>query len=162
MQTMTDNKPELRNRHGEHILISLTYIGKNIELEPGIELTRALEHWRRYFEENGLVSVLVLNDDHFVQNIQGSRPAVNDALDKIIEEHLKIVPNIVKVEEIEVRSWDSFSIKYLTSSVEDEEYTLKSFSAGADFNPYLMKSTQIISFLNAIFGEKEPQIGDVI
>lgn len=59
------------------------------------------------------------------------------------------------VEEVEVCRWDGFLLKYLTSSVEDEEYTLSCFSAGADFNPYLMKSAQIESFLKAIFKDAE-------
>lgn len=151
MHITTSQTSENRKRHGEHVLISLTYIGKNIEMKTGIELTRALEQWRRYFEESGLVSALVINDGYFVQNIQGSRPAVNTALAKIIDEHFKILPNIVKLEEIEALRWDGFVTKHLTESVEDEEYALKSFSAGSDFNPYLMKSTQIESFLKVIF-----------
>lgn len=162
MHTTTSHASENRKRNGEHLLISLTYIGKNVELNSGVELTRALEHWRRYFEENGLVSALVINEDYFVQNIQGSRPAVNSALAKIIEEHFKIFPNIVKVQEIEVRRWNGFLIKHLTTSAEDEEYALKSFSAGSDYNPYLMKSTQITDFLKSIFDEKKPQIDDAI
>ena len=155
MHITTSQTSENRKRHGEHVLISLTYIGKNIEMKTGIELTRALEQWRRYFEESGLVSALVINDGYFVQNIQGSRPAVNTALAKIIDEHFKILPNIVKLEEIETLRWDGFVTKHLTSSVEDEEYALKSFSAGSDFNPYLMKSSQIESFLKAIFEDAE-------
>ncbi|PYE38025.1 BLUF domain-containing protein [Psychrobacter fozii] len=151
MHITTSQTSENRKRHGEHVLISLTYIGKNIEMKTGIELTRALEQWRRYFEESGLVSALVINDGYFVQNIQGSRPAVNTALAKIVDEHFKILPNIVKLEEIEALRWDGFVTKHLTESVEDEEYALKSFSAGSDFNPYLMKSTQIESFLKVIF-----------
>ncbi|WP_420229611.1 BLUF domain-containing protein [Psychrobacter sp. ER1] len=155
MQITTSQTSENRKRHGEHLLISLTYIGKNIEMKTGIELTRALEQWRRYFEESGLVAVLVINDGYFVQNIQGSRPAVNAALAKIIDEHFKVVPNVVKVEEIEALRWDGFVTKHLTESAEDEEYALKSFSAGFDFNPYLMKSSQIESFLKAVFENVE-------
>ncbi|PKH83546.1 BLUF domain-containing protein [Psychrobacter sp. 4Bb] len=155
MYITTNQTSENRKRHGEHLLISLTYIGKNIEMKTGIELTRALEQWRRYFEESGLVAALVINDGYFVQNIQGSRPAVNAALAKIIDEHFKIVPNVVKVEEIETLRWDGFVTKHLTESAEDEEYALKSFSAGFDFNPYLMKSSQIESFLKAVFENVE-------
>ena len=151
MNITTSQPSKNRKRHGEHILISLTYIGKNIEMKTGIELTRALEQWRRYFEESGLVSALVINESYFVQSIQGPRPAVNIALAKIVEEHFKILPNIVKLEEIESRKWNGFLVKYLTSSAEDEEYALKSFSAGSDYNPYLMKNTQIESFLKVIF-----------
>ena len=87
---------------------------------------------------------------------------MNSALAKIIEEHFKIFPNIVKVQEIEVRRWNGFLIKHLTTSAEDEEYALKSFSAGSDYNPYLMKNTQITDFLKSIFDEKKPQIDDAI
>ena len=153
MQTDTRHTSEKHKRNGEHILISLTYIAKKTDKNSGVELARALEHWRRYFENNHITSALVVNDDYFIQNIQGSRPAINQALAKMIGEYLEISPNVIEVEEIEVRTWDKFLIKHLTSSVEDEEYALQHFSAGADFNPYLMKSAQIRRFLNAIFAE---------
>ncbi|MGP5210450.1 BLUF domain-containing protein [Psychrobacter alimentarius] len=153
MQTNTRHTSDKHKRNGEHILISLTYIAKKTDKNSGVELARALEHWRRYFENNHITSALVVNDDYFIQNIQGSRPAINQALAKIISEYLEISPNVIEVEEIEVRTWDKFLIKHLTSSVEDEEYALQHFSAGADFNPYLMKSVQIRRFLNAIFAE---------
>ena len=152
----------MRKRNGEHILISLTYIGKNVELKPGLELTRALEHWRRYFEESGLVSALVISEGYFVQNIQGSRPAVNEALTKIVEEHLKIFPNVVKVKEIEARRWNGFLVKHLTSSLEDEDYALRSFSAGHDYNPYLMKNNQITDFIKAVFDEHDAEVDNII
>ena len=151
MNIMTSQPSENRKRHGEHILIHMTYIAKNVELNSGIELTRALEYWRRYFEETNIVSALVISEGYFVQSFQGTRPAINTALEKILDEHSTIFPNIVNIEEIESRQWSGFLVKHLTSSVEDEEYALKSFSAGSDYNPYLMKSTQIESFLKAIF-----------
>ncbi|HAV48079.1 MAG TPA: hypothetical protein DCX43_08370, partial [Psychrobacter sp.] len=90
-----------------------------------------------------------------VQSFQGTRPAINIALAKILDKHSTISPNIVNIEEIESRQWNGFLVKYLTSSAEDEEYTLKSFSAGSDYNPYLMTSTQIESFLTAVFKDIE-------
>ena len=149
---ITASQPsEDRKRHGEHILIHMTYIAKNVDLDSGIELTRALEYWRRYFEENDIVSALVISEGYFVQSFQGTRPAINTALEKILDQHSTIVHNIVNIEEIESRQWNGFLVKHLTSSVEDEEHALKNFSAGSDYNPYLMKSTQIESFLTAIF-----------
>lgn len=162
MQTVTSDKSEVKNRDGENILFSLTYIGKNSEKNNGIELTRILEQWRRNNEKGDITSALAINDNYLIQNIEGSRPIINEVLAILINDYSYLLPHIIEVEEIEVRRWDGFLIKYLTSSVEDEEYALKSFSAGSDYNPYLMKSTQITDFLNAIFGEKEPLIGDVI
>ncbi|MBH0097090.1 BLUF domain-containing protein [Psychrobacter sp. NZS113] len=155
MHITTSRPSENRKRHGEHILVNMTYIAKNVDLDSGIELTRALEYWRRYFEENNIVSALVISEDYFVQSFQGTRPAINTALEKILDEHSTIFPNIVNIEEIESRQWKGFLVKHLTSSIEDEEYALKSFSAGSDYNPYLMKSTQIDSFLKAVFENAE-------
>ena len=151
MQITTSQLLEDRKRQGEHIILSLTYIGKNSDSNNGIELARLLEEWRRNNEKSGVTSVLVVNDNYFIQNIEGPRFIINEILVKLINEYSYLVPQLSEIEEVEERRWDGFLIKYLTSSAEDEVYTLKSISAGADFNPYLMKSTQITSFLKAIF-----------
>lgn len=162
MHTMTADQALENNRDGEHILISLTFIGKNTEKDNGVELTRILEQWRRNNEKSDVTSALVINDHYMIQNIEGSRPIVNEVLVKLTNEYPYLSAHIIGVEEIEARRWDGFLIKYLTSSAQDEEYALKSLSAGADFNPYLMKNEQIESFIRGIFEEKEPQIeGDV-
>lgn len=161
MQTIMDHKPEARHRNGEHILINLTYIGKNNIEASGIALTRALEHWRRYFEEVGITSALVINDTYFMHSIEGPRPVINQSLVKLISEYLQIFPQIVEVEEIEVRQWEGYMMKYLSSSPQDEEYILKSFSSVADFNPYLMKQDQITSFIKSMFEENGSHINSV-
>lgn len=140
-----DKTSEKKNRNGEHILVSLTYIGKNTKKDNGVGLTRTLEKWRRDNEKSDITSALVLNDSYLIQNIEGSRPVINEVLAKLINEYSHMTPHIIDIEEVDTRKWDDFLIKYLTSSAQDEEYTLKNFSAGADFNPYLMKKTQIIS-----------------
>ncbi|WP_201568662.1 BLUF domain-containing protein [Psychrobacter sp. JCM 18900] len=151
MHITTSQPLEDRKRHGEHITLSLTYIGRNSDSNNGIGLARLLEQWRRNNEKSGVTSALVVNDNYFIQNIEGPRPLINEILVKLISEYSYLAPHLSEIEEIEERRWDGFLIKYLTSSEEDEAYTLKSFSAGADFNPYLMKSTQITSFLRTIF-----------
>ncbi|WP_201572718.1 BLUF domain-containing protein [Psychrobacter nivimaris] len=83
MQIMTSQTSENRKRHGEHLLISLTYIGKNIEMKTGIELARLLEQWRRNNEKIGVTSALVVNDNYFIQNIEGPRPLINEILGRV-------------------------------------------------------------------------------
>lgn len=151
MYITTSQPLEDRKRHGGHIILSLTYIGRNSDSNNGIELARLLEEWRRNNEKSGVTSALVVNDNYFIQNIEGPRFIINEILVKLINEYSYLVPQLSEIEEVEERRWDGFLIKYLTSSEEDEAYILKSFSAGADFNPYLMKSTQITSFLRTIF-----------
>ena len=155
MHITTSHASKNNNRNGEHILLGLTYIGRNSEENNGIELTRVLERWRRNNEKSDITSALIINDNYLIQNIEGSRPIINEVLAILINDYPHLLPHIIGVEEIEVRRWNGFLIKYLTLSAEDEEYTLKSFSAGADFNPYLMKSTQITSFLKTIFEDTE-------
>lgn len=155
MHITTSHTSKNNHRNGEHILLSLTYIGRNSEKNNGIELTRVLERWRRNNEKSDITSALAINDNYLIQNIEGSRPIINEVLAILINDYPHLLPHIIGVEEIEVRRWNGFLIKYLTSSAEDEEYALKSFSAGADFNPYLMKSTQITSFLKTIFEDTE-------
>ncbi len=140
---------------GEHILMSLTYIGKNGSKDNGILLTRTLEQWRRNNEKGDLTTALIINDDYIIQNIEGTRPVINEVLAKLVNEYSYFLPNIIGVEEIEVRRWDGFLIKYLTSSIEDRQYALRNFSAGTDFNPYLMKRTQIMGFIEDVFKNKE-------
>lgn len=151
MHLTTSHTSKNNKKNGEHILLSLTYIGKNSEKNNGIELTRVLERWRRNNKKSDITSALAINDNYLIQNIEGSRPIINEVLAILISDYPHLFPHIIGVEEIEVRRWNGFLTKYLTSSAEDEEYALKSFSAGYDFNPYLMKSTQIEHFLNTIF-----------
>ena len=151
MHLTTSHTSKNNKKNGEHILLSLTYIGRNSEKNNGIELTRVLERWRRNNKKSDITSALAINDNYLIQNIEGSRPIINEVLAILISDYPHLFPHIIGVEEIEVRRWNGFLTKYLTSSAEDEEYALKSFSAGYDFNPYLMKSTQIEHFLNTIF-----------
>ena len=157
MQLMTSGTSN-NNKNGKHILVSLTFIGKNSKNNNGVELTRILEQWRRNNEKSDITSALVVNDHYLIQNIEGSRPIINEVLVKLVCEYPYLLSHVIDFEEIEARRWNGFLIKYLTSSVEDEEHTLKSFSAGSDFNPYLMKSPQITSFLKAIFEDAQCKV----
>lgn len=157
MDIYTSYPSNTYKRNGEHILISLTYLAKHHDENNGLGLMRELEQWRRYFDEKSIVSTLVINEGYFIQNFQGERPAVNEALARIVRDYPEIEPQVVEVNEIEEREWHGYLIKHLTTSVEDEECTLKYFSAGHDFNPYMMNNKQIGGFLHALFKDKKPQ-----
>ena len=151
MNMYTSYPSKTYKRKGEHLTISLTYVAKHRDEHNGMELMRDLELWRRYFDDTGIASILVINDGYFLQNFQGSRPAVNEALARIMNDYAQIEAQVVEVKELEERQYRGYLIKHLTTSVEDEEYTLKHFSAGHDFNPYMMSGKQIDGFLTAIF-----------
>ena len=155
MEIYTSYPSNTYKRKGEHILISLTYLARHHDEHNGLELMRDLELWRRYFDEIGIVSTLVINENYFVQNFQGSRPAVNEALARIVRDYPQIEPQVIEVKEVEERQWTGYLIKHLTTSVEDEEHTLKHFSAGHDFNPFMMNNKQIVGFMDALFKDKK-------
>ena len=144
--------PEDNNENRSDILVSLTYIGKNREKDNGIKLIRTFETARKNNEQSGVTSALVLNDHYFIQNIEGSRLAINALITRVTNERPHLLSHVVDVEEIETRKWNGFLIKYLT--LEDEVHTLKHFSAGTDFNPYVMKKEQITGFLQAVFADE--------
>lgn len=157
MQTITDYVSK-SNRDDEHILMSLTYIGKNKGKNNGVELIRTLERWRVSNKKTDVTSALAINDNYFIQNLEGSRSVINEVLAQLIKEYPGIAINVIEIKEIELRRWSGFLIEYLAPSSQGVEHTLKSFLAGADFNPYLMKQTQIISLIKAIFEAREPEV----
>ncbi|MEN6669438.1 BLUF domain-containing protein [Psychrobacter sp. B38] len=161
MQNDTNYSPN-GNECGENTLISLTYIGKNKGKNDGIELIRTLEKWRISNKKTDVTSALAINDNYFIQNIEGSRLVINEVLAQLLAEYPGVALNVVEVKEIKGRRWDGFLIEYLAPSSHGIALTLKSFLAGEDFNPYLMKQTQIISLIKAIFEEKEPQVEAVV
>ncbi|MEN6669439.1 BLUF domain-containing protein [Psychrobacter sp. B38] len=135
----------------DSILVNLTYIGKNSKENSGIFLVRTFEKARRNNERSNITSALAINDDYFIQNLEGSRYDINKFLARVINERPHLLLQVINVEEIASRRWDGFLIKYLTSKAQDEENMLMSFSAGADFNPYLMSQTQIANFMTSVF-----------
>ena len=143
-----------RNKNGAHILTSLTYIGKNREKDNGVKMARTFEIARRNNEKSGITSALAINDNYIIQNIEGSRLDVNELITRIITERPHLFIHVVDIKEVETRKWDGFLIRYLTSTPEYEAHTLRHFSAGTDFNPYLMPKDRITSFMDALFTDE--------
>ncbi|MBR5494755.1 MAG: BLUF domain-containing protein, partial [Psychrobacter sp.] len=100
-------------------------------------------------ERNGISGVLVMNEDYFLQSIEGARPVINELLAKLIKDNRHFSFQIVDCREVEQRRWDKWSMKYLTPSDENKEYMQK-FSASHEFNPYLMSTSQIMSFIETL------------
>lgn len=145
--------PEERNKDGESILVNLTYIGKNSKENSGIFLARTFEKAKRNNENSNITSALVINDDYFIQNLEGSRYDINEFLARVINERPHLALQVIDVGELDSRRWKGFLIKYLTLNAQNDENMLKSLSVGVDFNPYLMSQTQIAHFITLVFEE---------
>lgn len=142
-------KNTLDTQHGERILLRLTYISRYNTDNANIEVARILEQARRNNERNGISGVLVMNEDYFLQSIEGARPVINELLAKLIKDNRHFSFQIVDCREVEQQRWDKWSMKYLTPSDENKEYMQK-FSASNEFNPYLMSTSQIMSFIETL------------
>lgn len=149
-------KSNLDLREGRHIILRLTYVSRYNTRNANIEVTRILEQAQRNNKRDGITGALVINDDYFLQTIEGARPTINELLKKLVKDDRHFSLQIIECREIEQRRWNKWSMKYLTPSDQDEEYVLK-FSAGTEFDPYIMSSSQIMKFIDTLSELQEQQ-----
>ncbi|WP_201617808.1 BLUF domain-containing protein [Psychrobacter urativorans] len=138
------------NMHdGERIILRLTYISRYNTSNANIEVARILEQAQRNNERKGITGVLVINENYFLQSIEGARPIINELLRELVKDDRHFSLQVIECREVEQRRWNKWSMKYLTLGDQDIEYVLK-FSAGTDFNPYLMSTSQIMMFIDTL------------
>ena len=157
--TGVSEKTDTNSHHGERIILRLTYVSRYNTDNANIEVARILEQAQRNNERNGITGVLVINENYFLQSIEGARPVVNGLLRELIKDDRHFSLQIVECREVEQRRWDKWSMKYLTLSDDDKEYVLK-FSASNEFNPYLMSTSQIMLFIEALSALQEQRASE--
>lgn len=157
--TGVSEKTDANSHHGERIILRLTYVSRYNTDNANIEVARILEQAQRNNERNGITGVLVINENYFLQSIEGARPVVNGLLRELIKDDRHFSLQIVECREVEQRRWDKWSMKYLTLSDDDKEYVLK-FSASNEFNPYLMSTSQIMLFIEALSALQEQRASE--
>lgn len=155
MNELSD-KDTQNSHHGEHVILRLTYVSRYNTDNANIEVARILEQAQRNNERNGITGALVINDNYFLQVIEGARPVINNLLKKLIEDKRHFSLQIIECCEIEERRWNKWSMKYLTANDQNKEYVLK-YSASNEFNPYLMSTSQITMFIDELSKRQEQQ-----
>ena len=150
------DKDTQNSHHGEHVILRLTYVSRYNTDNANIEVARILEQAQRNNERNGITGALVINDNYFLQVIEGARPVINNLLKKLIEDKRHYSLQIIECCEIEERRWNKWSMKYLTANDQNKEYVLK-YSASNEFNPYLMSTSQITMFIDELSKRQEQQ-----
>lgn len=147
---------EQKMRHGEHIIVRLTYISRyNNDNENG-EVTRILSQAQENNERNGITGALVFNHNYFLQSIEGARPTINTLLRKLVEDRRHFALQIVECCEVEARRWNKWSMNYLTPTDKNRHQALK-YSTGTEFNPYLMSTNQIMMFIDSLSAMQEQE-----
>lgn len=134
---------------GNHIILRLTYISRHSTQNSNVEVIRILAQARRNNERDGITGALVINNDYFIQSIEGSRPMINALLKKLVNDDRHFSLQVVECNEVKERLWSKWSMKHLTLSNQDEEH-IRKFSVGPVFNPYLMSTSQILEFIEAL------------
>ena len=143
--------------HGQHIIMRLTYISRYNNHNPNGEVSRILAQAQQNNTYNGITGALIFNHNYFLQSIEGARPIINDLLRKLVKDDRHFSLQVIECTEIDQRRWDKWSMKYLIPSEDNKEHALK-FSAGTEFNPYLMSTTQIMMMIDALSKQEEKQV----
>lgn len=162
MELKLTELPEEKNpnlHHGERIILRLTYVSRYNTSNANIEVARILEQARRNNERNGITGVLVINEDYFLQSIEGARPVINELLRELVKDSRHFSLQIIECREVEERRWNKWSMKYLTPNDQDKEYMLK-FSSTNKLNPYLMSTSQIMMFIETLSKLQEQHASD--
>ena len=149
---LEDNNANLQ--HGEHIIVRLTYISRYNNHNPNDEVKRILAQAQQNNARNGITGALVFNHNYFLQTIEGSRPAINNLLRKLIKDDRHFSLQIIECREVDYRRWTKWSMNYLTPSDDNKKHLIK-FSAGTTFNPYLMNAAQIIMLIDTLASLQE-------
>lgn len=152
--SMANAKQSMVFLEGEHIIVRLTYISCYNNHNPSGELETILKQARTNNESNGITGALVFNHNFFLQSIEGSRPAINELIRKLIKDERHFSVQIIECREIEQRRWTQWSMKYLTPDESNQRQALR-FSGGTSFNPYLMSTRQIMMLIDNLSKEQE-------
>jgi len=134
---------------GRHLILRLTYVSRHNAENSNIEVTRILSQSRRNNERDGITGALVINDEYFLQSIEGSRPVINALFRKLVNDKRHHALQVIECSEVEERLWSKWSMKHLAPSEQDREYVRK-FSAGTVFDPYIMSTSQILRFIETL------------
>jgi hypothetical protein len=132
--------------HGARIILRLTYVSRYNVNNANIEIARILEQAQRNNKRDGITGVLIINDNFFLQSIEGARPVINQLLRDLVKDDRHFALQIVDCHEVAERRWNQWSMKYLMPNELDKEQILK-FSASEEFNPYQMSNEQIMLFI---------------
>jgi len=88
---------------GEHVILRLTYISCYNNHNESDELQTILKQARSNNEAAGITGACGFNHNFFLQSIEGSRPAINGLLRKLIKDERHFSLQIIECREIDQR-----------------------------------------------------------
>ncbi|PKF61126.1 blue light sensor protein [Psychromonas sp. psych-6C06] len=123
-------------------LTRLIYVSTITDKFEASSLEDILRIGRKNNSKNGITGMLCFQRKYFIQCLEGSRKAINETYNKIIndERHTDIM--ILEYNPIHVREFNDWCMGYIPTSQFTDPLILK-FSTSVDFNPYDMSSTSV-------------------
>ena len=118
-------------------LVRLIYASKISSGFGPEDIESILQSARTYNVKTNVTGMLCFSNDYFLQCLEGSRTAVNNTYQQILNDkrhHNVIMLNYTQIPEREFEKW---SMGYVPQSKVTESLNLK-FSGSIDFNPFKM------------------------
>jgi len=118
-------------------LVRLIYASKISSGFGPKDIENILQSARTYNVKTNVTGMLCFSNDYFLQCLEGSRTAVNNTYQQILNDkrhHNVIMLNYTQIPEREFEKW---SMGYVPQSKLTESLNLK-FSGSIDFNPFKM------------------------
>ena len=118
-------------------LVNLIYASRT---NPGFnpqDIEGILRSSLRNNERAGVTGILAFNSDYFLQCLEGSRSAVNDAYHRILHDRRHHDPVILTYHEVSHRHFPQWSMGYMGEFCQHRDILLK-YAGSMDFQPYEM------------------------
>ncbi len=130
-------------------LVRLIYASKISSGFGPEDIESILQSARTYNVKTNVTGMLCFSNDYFLQCLEGSRTAVNNTYQQILNDkrhHNVIMLNYTQIPEREFEKW---SMGYVPQSKLTESLNLK-FSGSIDFNPFKMSGESAHLLMQAL------------
>ena len=132
-------------------LVRLIYASKITDGFGPKDIENILQSARTYNVKTHVTGMLCFSNEYFLQCLEGSRTAVNNTYQQILNDkrhHNVIMLNYTQIPEREFEKW---SMGYVPQSRVTESLNLK-FSGSVDFNPFKMSGESAHLLMLALKG----------
>lgn len=118
-------------------LVRLIYASKISSGFGPKDIENILQSARTYNVKTNVTGMLCFSNDYFLQRLEGSRTAVNNTYQQILNDkrHQNVI--MLNYTQIPEREFEKWSMGYVPQSKLTESLNLK-FSGSIDFNPFKM------------------------
>lgn len=118
-------------------LVRLIYVSKVTEVFQSDDIEKILSSARSNNKANNVTGMLCFSSQIFLQCLEGTRSAVNNIYESILNDPRHDNAVILEYSEISEREYQDWSMGYVPSSAVTEGINLR-YSGGKVFDPYKM------------------------